>query len=97
MKVLNKLYPETSKKIEDFLNMAKEKKFSKEQAIRILISNPEFLDPVLFILFTMENNIVELSYKNYIVHMKNKGIQSKNKKLVLATEEALIIEEQIKL
>ncbi|MED4588906.1 hypothetical protein P9304_09355, partial [Priestia flexa] len=54
-------------------------------------------NPVLFVLFTLENNIVELSYKSYIIYMKNKGIKAKNKNLVLAAEEALLIQAQAKL
>ncbi|WDM33687.1 hypothetical protein J8N01_25965 [Priestia megaterium] len=97
MKILNKLYPKISGEMQGFFKETKEKKLNKEQAMRILLKSPEFLDPVLFVLFTLENNVVELSYKNYIIYMKNKGIKAKNKNLVLAAEEALLIQAQAKL
>ena len=98
MKVLNKLYPETSKEMKELLKQAKEKKLTKEQALKVLFITPEFLDPVLFLLYTLDTNIDELiSYEKYALYMRNKGIQSRNKNLILIADEALEIHKQTNL
>ncbi|OZT10643.1 hypothetical protein CHN50_20975 [Priestia aryabhattai] len=98
MEVLNKLYPETTKEMKELLKQAKEKKLTKEQALKILFITPEFLDPLLFLLFTLDNKIYELiSYENYALYMRNKGIQSRNKNLILISDEALEFHKQTNL
>lgn len=93
MKMLNKLYPETSNEMRKLLKQAKEKKLTKEQALKFLFTTPEFLNPVLFLLFTLDTNIDGLiSYKKYALYMKDKGIQSRNRNLILIAEEALQIQ-----
>ncbi|MBA9042386.1 hypothetical protein HNP21_005521 [Bacillus aryabhattai] len=98
MKVLNKLYPETTKEMKELLKQAKGKKLTKEQALKTLFITPEFLDPLLFLFFILDNKINELiSYENYALYMRNKGIQSRNKNLILIADEALEIHKQTNL
>lgn len=98
MKVLNKLYPEISTETKELLKHAKEKKFTKEQALKVILTTPEFLDPVLFLLYTLETGIDELmSYEKYSLYMRKKGIQSRNKNLILIADEALEIYKQTNL
>jgi len=97
MKVLNKLYPENTKEMKELLKQAKEKKLTKEQAFSLFIT-PEFSDPLLFLFFILDNKINELiSYENYALYMRNKGIQSRNKNLILIADEALEIHKQTNL
>jgi hypothetical protein len=55
----------------------------KEIALKVLLKEPDLLDPLLFILFTMDAGISDLiKYDRYKSIMKAKAIGQNNKKLL---------------
>jgi phosphatidylinositol kinase/protein kinase (PI-3 family) len=96
MSKLDKLFPTVSETTQKYLSNARN--LSKEEALKILLSTPEFLDPVLFVLFTSDSSINEvISFKKYALYMQDKAVKSRNKNLLEAANEALEIYERTRL
>ncbi|PFK01323.1 hypothetical protein CN957_05415 [Bacillus cereus] len=61
----------------------KGKTVSQKEALETMIKKPELLDPLLYTMFTIDAKIDEiLPHSKYCLLMKNKAIQTNNKKLL---------------
>lgn len=60
-----------------------DKKMAQKEAIQMLLTNSELLEPVCYILVAVETDIMEVfPHKEYCLMMKKKAIQTNNKALL---------------
>lgn len=56
---------------------------SKEEALQTMLTNPEILDPMIYLLFAIDAEIDEvLPHNKYCLLIKKKAIETNNKKLL---------------
>ncbi|KAB2489977.1 hypothetical protein [Priestia endophytica] len=59
------------------------KNLTEKEALERMVVNPEMLDPLIYILFTVDAGVNEiLSFKDYCILMKQKALYSNNIKLL---------------
>lgn len=64
------------------------KTLSQKEALETMIKNPELLDPLLYTMFAIDAKVDEiLPHSKYSLLMKNKAIQTNNKKLLKLVQE----------
>lgn len=98
IELLNKEFPRPSDNILRIMSAAIQGQFEKKEALNILVNTTEFLNPLLFILFTNDTDLYEvISYKEYADLMKQKALKSNNSALLNLAKAALVIAEESKL
>ena len=69
--------------------ISKAKTISQKEALELMLKNPELLDPVVYLLFAIDAQVDEiLPHAKYCSLMKQKEIQTNNKKLLQMVLEA---------
>lgn len=59
------------------------KSVDKKEALEMMLKNPEFLDPLVYTLFTIDAGVDSvLPHDRYCLLMKKKALQSNNRKLL---------------
>ncbi|MDQ0861603.1 hypothetical protein [Bacillus sp. V2I10] len=88
MKAYNREYPTTTDSCLDIMSSAKNGKYTQKEALKILLTTPELLDPLQFLLFSYDTNLQDaVSYKDYVALMKNKAMKTKNQALLNIVKE----------
>lgn len=74
-------------KEQELISMAK--KVSQEEALKLMLKNPELMDPVVYLLFAIDAGVHKiLPHDKYCSLMKKKAIQTNNKKLLKMVQDA---------
>lgn len=85
-------FPKPSDNLIKITSNASQKKYSQKEALKILISTPELLQPLPFLLFSHDTILADIiSYKEYAVIMKQKALKSKNQALLNLANAALAL------
>lgn len=73
---------------DSFELVSKVKKMTTEQALEAMLSNPAFIDPVIYTLTAHDNGVKKsLSHFDYCQIMKKKARNSRNLKLIKEIQE----------
>lgn len=87
---LQKEFPTTSDTIFSLMSKVRKKELGQKEALTKLVSTTEFLDPLLFLLFTSDTNLSDvISYKEYAAILRNKSIKQNNQALYNLSKLAL--------
>lgn len=84
------MFEKESKLIQKAKELAKvqEKKMAQKEAIQMLLTNPELLDPVCYVLVAYETGIADIfPHTKYCSMMKEKAIKTNNKALLKLVRE----------
>lgn len=94
--VFDKEFPIPTNNLIKIMSKARNKEYTKEEALRVLLATPELLQPLPFMLFITYTNLDSvISYDEYAELMRKKAVKNKNHPLMNMVNEAVKIIKEI--
>lgn len=90
--IFDKEFPKYSGSLDGIMTKAKKNEMGQEEALKTLLSTPELLQPLLFMVFVYETNLQNcISHVEYAKIMRQKALKSKNQALLNVANAALCV------